>query len=92
LIIIITGKLKRRGCEMMKVQQQKREKQEYIKEIIETSTNEAHRKYQIRCGNCGKGMIIYIIYYYTENIDMNLHVLIDYKCPHCGHAYEEIEL
>jgi hypothetical protein len=78
---------------MTKVQQQKeREKQRYIKEIIEISTNGAHRKYQIRCGNCGKGMITYIIYYHAENIDINLHVLIDYKCPHCDREYKEIQL
>jgi phage FluMu protein Com len=78
---------------MTKAQQQKeREKQGYIKEIIEISTNRAHRKYQIRCGNCGKVMLRYIIYYYTENIDVNLHVLIDYKCQHCNKEYKEIEL
>jgi predicted RNA-binding Zn-ribbon protein involved in translation (DUF1610 family) len=73
---------------MSKTQQQK----EYIKEIIETSTNEAHRKYQIKCGNCGKTMLRYIIYYYAEYIDVNLHSLIDYKCPNCGKEYKEIEL
>jgi phage FluMu protein Com len=78
---------------MVKVQQQKeRQKQEYIKEIIETSTNRAHRKYQIRCRNCGKVMLRYIIYYYAEYIEVNLHSLIDYKCPNCNREYKEIEL
>jgi len=73
-------------------QQKEREKQEYIKEIIEISRNKAHRTYQIRCGNCGKTMLRYIIYYYAECIDVNLHSLIDYKCPNCGQIYKEIEL
>jgi predicted PP-loop superfamily ATPase len=68
------------------------QKQEYIKEMIESSRNKAHREYEIICGRCGKIMIRYIVYYYTENIDINLHVLIDYKCPHCNREYKEIEL
>ena len=74
---------------MTTTQQQK----EYIKEMIESSRNKAHRTYQIRCGNCGKIMIRYIIYYYSEHVDVNLHSLINYKCPNCGKEFkEEIEL
>jgi uncharacterized Zn finger protein len=77
---------------MTPTQQKETEKREYIKEIIETSTKEALRKYQIRCGNCGKVMLRYIIYYYAEYIDVNLHSLIDYSCSNCGQIYKEIQL
>jgi predicted RNA-binding Zn-ribbon protein involved in translation (DUF1610 family) len=72
--------------------QKEREKQGYIKKIIETSRNKAHRSFEIICGNCGKIMIRYITYYYAEYIDVNLHSLINYKCPNCNREYKEIEL
>jgi hypothetical protein len=67
------------------------QQQEYIKKI-ESSRNRAHRKFEIICGRCGKVMLRYIIYYYAEYIDVNLHSLIDYKCPHCNKEYKEIQL
>jgi predicted RNA-binding Zn-ribbon protein involved in translation (DUF1610 family) len=73
---------------MATTQQQK----EYIKKMIESSRNRAHREYEIICRNCGKTMLRYIIYYYAEYIDVNLHSLIDYRCPNCGKEYKEIEL
>jgi hypothetical protein len=73
-------------------QQKEREKQGYIKKIIETSRNKAHRSFEIICRNCRKVMLSYIVYYYAENIDVNLHVLINYRCPHCNKEYKEIEL
>jgi DNA-directed RNA polymerase subunit RPC12/RpoP len=68
------------------------QKQEYIKKIIGTSKNRAHREFEIICGRCGKIMIRYIIYYYAEYVDVNLHSLIDYRCPNCNREYKEIEL
>jgi protein-disulfide isomerase len=73
---------------MTKVQQQK----EYIKKMIDASKNKAHREYEIICGRCGKVMLRCIIYYYAEYIDVNLHSLINYKCPHCNKEYKEIQL